>query len=62
MALGLAARKALEEWGCPPERLSLAAVHVPGSHQMSHPAGDLKKDDTREVYTEASAFLRQGQG
>lgn len=63
MALGLAARKALQEPGCPPELLlPLAAVRVPGSNQVSHPAGDLKKDETREVHTEASAFLGQEQG
>lgn len=62
MALGLAAKKGLEERGCPPELQPLAAVRVPGSHQVPHPAGDLKKDETREVCIEPSAFLRQGQG
>lgn len=63
MALGLAERKALEELGCPPELLlPLAAVRVPGSNQVSHPARDLKKDETREVHTEVAAFLRQEQG
>lgn len=47
VALGPAARKALQEPGCPPELLlPLAAVRVPGSNQVSHPAGDLKKDET----------------
>lgn len=47
VALGLTAGKALEGWGRPLERLlPLAAVCVPGSHQVSHSVGDLKEDET----------------